>query len=367
MHHSCCHRSALDESSAHCSDCGGPLLRCAAFEECSGLVDTDGLCEVCIAPALVLDGALEARVGGALSIPLTVKNTARIARPLFLVGVWVRGAGGEWVPHETVWDRLDGDEAKALTIHAKPFEREGAQRLDVAFAFASRWRWREEVFAYTTGLEVKVDGDSAVTVQQNITYAADAPQTGATIYAPLRFEGGSPGARSADTGRRVLDLMRAPKLERTLGLRGTPAGPAVPRGVNLAWSGFERGCAPTDGPLVTHDGALGLGRSRTKSQGGTNDVRLLARTRDGAVDEDDSLGISRRHLTLWIENDRLMARVDSDRGAYLNGSRLKRDETHALEDGDVLAPLASGRAGLRVHTEAHHGVCHTVRLSASPA
>ncbi len=365
MHHTCCTRSASDLSAAHCPSCGGAILRCAAFEECGGLVDADGRCKVCIAPMMFLDGTGEARVGGALALPLTLKNAGGTGRPLFLAGAWVREAGGDWRELEVLWDRLDSGHTAALPVQSSTFEHAGTHRIDIAVALASRWRAREEVFAFAAGLQVEVHADAAITVQQNITYAPDAPQTGATIYSPLHITGERTGAGKPSAAR-VLDLMRAAKLERSLGLRGTRDGVAIPRGTKLVWTGFPSGSAPVDGSLLSSDGVLTLGRSRTVQQGGQNDVRLLAQTDRGEIDEAASLGISRHHFSLWIENDRLMLRVESDAGGYVNGERLDRAASTPLESGDVFSPVKNAPRGtaIEVHFDVNHAVCHTLRLSA---
>jgi len=377
MHHPCCYRSALDSASSFCGDCGGPLLRCAAFDECSGLVDTDGLCSVCIAPELYLDaGAAEsASVGGALALPLVVRNAAQVGRPLFLRGLWVReSGGGDWRAIDVAWERLDAGASAPAPVDASSLERSGTHRVEVLIAVASRWRWREEVVAFSATLEVTVEGSDAVSVQQNITYApgsqsdAGAPQTGATIYAPFRMESSERGAAATTSKPRALELVRAGRLEREFGLRGGRDGVAVPRAARLVWSGFGVGTTPVDGPIVTSGGSLTLGRARSKAAGGPNDVRLLALRSDGpagdTVDEAASRGISRRHLDLWIENDRLMLRVESERGVSVNSVLQPRGSVLALGDGDTFSPLRGEPTGatVRVRFEIHHDVVHAVEL-----
>jgi len=42
----CCYQHAVQADAVFCGDCGKPLLRCMAFEECGGLVRDDGCCAV---------------------------------------------------------------------------------------------------------------------------------------------------------------------------------------------------------------------------------------------------------------------------------------------------------------------------------
>lgn len=368
MSTSCCHRAALDLEAGYCDDCGAPLLRCPAHEECGGLLDADGRCPVCIAPELLLDagGLREARVGGALSLPLVLRNGARTGRPLFVHGVWTREAGGDWRSIELAWDRVDAGAAAPFTVRAEELGRAGVHALEIMLAVSNRWRWREEVLAFAAGLSVTVEQEEALTVQQNITYAADAPQTGATIYAPFRYQAeGGAAVKGAPTAAQPLLLTRAGKLERSFGLRGYDGGPVVSRAARIAWRGFGAGEAPADGPIVSADGLVTLGRSRAKPRGGSNDVRLLAHDGTGDLDEESSRGISRQHFHLCIENDRLLLRVESDRGAWINGEAVPRGTSVFLRDGDRFSPLPRGRGWLVVNVgfEEHHGRVETVTLT----
>ena len=366
MHKPCCYRSALGLDQGFCGECGRPLLRCSAFEECSGLLDDDGRCGICVAPELWLDAGAQvgARAGGALSLPLVFRNASQVARPLFLHSLHLRQGDADWQAVQVPWDRLDAQSSAATPVTLDLRERAGTQHIDLLMVVATRWRWREELFAFNSGLEVKVESDQALSVQQNITYAADAPQTGATIYAPLRMENSAKQQTPTSDAPRPMELVRAGRMEREFGLRSGPRGVTVPRKVQLEWKGWHAGQVPPDGPIVAEEGLLILGRSRTKIAGGSGDVRLLARNPAGEVDENSSLAISRRHLGLYIENDRLMLRVESERGAWINSQRLDRGCAQAIGDGDVVSTQRSALPGacLKVRFLAHHDVVHTVQL-----
>lgn len=357
MHHDCCYRTAIAADAAFCGECGGPILRCAAFEECAGLVDTDGRCGVCVAPELILGTTRTTQVGGLVSLPFVVRNASSVGRPLIVDRLLVRENGGPWREQELTWERLDAGATAPATVTTSPLSNAGSHRIEVTFVVCSRWRWREEVMAFSAGLELDVASGDGVTVQQTINVDSEAMAgTGGTIYAPLRFDGGGPVA--ADTlDARQLDLVRASRIERELGLRGGRDGLCVPRAVRAEWRGFPDGAAPVPGPIASRDGVLAIGRSRTAQQGGEGDVRLLALDGRGAVDEERSLRISRRHFSLWIQNDRLMLRADSSRGGDVAGVHVPAGESVALENGDR---FAAGGAGVSVRFEAHHGTVHTV-------
>lgn len=363
----CCHKTALDLTAAWCDDCGSPLLRCPAHEECGGLLDADGCCPVCIAPELSLDagGVRVARVGGALSLPLVLTNRARVGRPLFVKGFWTREPGGEWRPVEVPWERLEAGACAPLHVRAEALERAGVHHVEVLLALGTRWRWREEVTAFTAGLAVTVEQEEALTVQQNITYAADAPQTGATIYAPVKVSGEAREQNEGPGDAQPLVLTRAGKLERSLGLRGYDDGTVVARTVRLRWRGFAEGEAPPATPIVGADGMLYLGRSRARLRGGLNDVRLLAHDGRGGIDEQASRGISRQHFGLCVENGRLVLRVESDLGAWINGKAVPRGTSVLLRDGDRFSPIARDRGLLAVRAsfEVHHGVVEAVTFT----
>ena len=366
MHHDCCYRTALSADAAFCGECGGPILRCAAFEECGGLVDTDGRCGVCVAPELILGSTRTTRVGGVVSLPFVVRNASSVGRPLVVDRLLVRENGGAWRDQELTWERLDAGATAPATVTTSPLSNAGSHRIDVTLVVSSRWRWREEVMAFSAGLELDVAGSDGVNVQQTIHVDSEAMAGAGTIYAPLRFDGGGPvSAETLDA--RQLDLVRASRIERELGLRGDEAGLSVPRAVRTEWVGFPADSAPAAGPIATRDGLVGVGRSRTALQGGDGDVRLLALDGAGGVDEAGSLRISRRHFSLWIQNDRLMLRVDSSRGAEVAGARVAGGECVALRDGDRFAPFTGGSGArgpsVSVRFDAHHGVVHTVRFT----
>ena len=89
--HQCCVKSALNPNAAFCNDCGRPLYRCMAHAECGALLSDTGICGVCVDLELSLDtgAASTVREGGKLALPLVVKNTSRVGRPVFITGIWI--------------------------------------------------------------------------------------------------------------------------------------------------------------------------------------------------------------------------------------------------------------------------------------
>jgi len=363
----CCYRAASDLSTGYCDECGAALLRCAAFEECGGLLDGGGVCGVCIAPQLILEDSRPARAGGALALPLLLTNRAQVGRPIFVHSAHVREGDGDWRPLSLGSDRIDAGASIPIVLRTSPLERSGSHAVEVALALASRWRWREEVFCFTAGVHVDVEAGGQVSVVQNISYDASAAQTGATIYAPLRLENNE-RAPSASGGPEPLTLTRADRLERAFGLRGGPDGNLVPRGARLVWRGFAGGDAPSDGPIVTSDGTLHLGRARTRASGGPNDVRLLVSDARGVIDEAASRAISRQHLCLSITGGRLVLFVESELGAWVDGVHAARGALVPLRDGSRIKPLPPSASPLELalRMEARYGVVESVEVTRLP-
>ena len=182
--------------------------------------------------------------------------------------------------------------------------------------------------------------------------------------APLRLEQHE-RSPAASGGAEVLTLTRADRLERAFGLRGGADGNVVSRGARIVWRGFARGDAPADGPIVTADGALYLGRARARAGGGPNDARLLVSGANGAVDEEASLGISRRHLCLSITSGRLVLFCESELGVRGCDTFISRRAAVVQQDGDRvrLQPKGPTALDLTVHFEAQHGAVEALTIT----
>ncbi|MBI1339107.1 hypothetical protein GC169_02690 [bacterium] len=362
----CCRASARLKDAKFCDECGKPLLRCMAHEECGGLVRDDGWCRQCVSPELFLDsGAVnEVKVGGALALPLVFRNSASVGRPLFITKLWVREGEGERREQELAWERLDAGAQIPWSVQTSPLNNSGRHRFEVSFVASTRYRWREEAFTFAAELNIDVEQGGAITITQNIT----AGDTG-TAYAPIRLETGGEAQRNAGTSSvSQLALVRAERYDRVGELRGYPGGDRVSRGARIIWRGWPEGEAPFDGPITATDGLVTLGRARTHAQGGENDARLLVRSPGGAMDEALTQAISRRHIDLFIQKGRLYVHAAGEAGVRIDDRSVPRDGIEPLLSGEVLdvLPRQPGALSVRVQMKAHFGEISEVVLSLAP-
>ncbi len=145
-----------------------------------------------------------------------------VDRTVFVKGVWFRKGQDDWEQCHLAWDRIQPNGEQPINLVFDRLQLAGNHRVEVVIGLATRWRWREEIFAFSAGIEVRVEGDKEVVVQQNINYAADAPQTGATIYAPIRISNELHGnTLESPTAPQEIGLVRARVYERSFGWRGT--------------------------------------------------------------------------------------------------------------------------------------------------
>lgn len=364
----CCYTSATDLDATFCGECGKPLLRCMASEECGGLLDDQGLCTVCVAPRLQVDaGALTAaKVGSAVALPVSIENVSVVGRPLFVTKLWSREANGEWRKEALGWERLDAGQSRPATITASQLSHAGAHNIEILVAVSSRWRWREECYAFSAALRLSVESEASKSAP-TVTIGGKDAGHGNTVY----ISGQSDTATKTETTTEALNLemVRAEKEERRLGLRGLSETLWVPKNTKLSWRGFGAQDVLMDGPILTQDGLLAVGRTRSRRSGGLGDIRLLAETKDGAVDEDASRLISRRHFELYVQCNRLILRVTGSGGVRINGEAYGSGKEISLADGDRIAPLVStpDALTLNVSFRAEHGSVTEVILTRAPA
>lgn len=363
----CCYTATVDRDATYCDTCGKPLIRCMAAEECGGLLDDQGLCTVCVAPRLqVSAGALTAaKVGSAVALPLTIANVSAVERPLFVDQLWSREASGDWREEPLGWERLEAAQARPVTITASQLTRAGAHNIEILVAVSSRWRWREERFAFVANLRLTVEGDDTQAAPV-VTIGGESAGHGNTIY--IAGQGDKPHALQATTEAADLQLVRAEREERRLGLRGLNEQLWVPRTARFTWRGFAREDTPADGPILTPDGILAVGRSRGRRAGGPGDVRLLAETPDGAIDEQMSRLLSRRHFELYVESSRLVLRVTGNGGVRINGNALGPGKEQVLMDGDRIEPLVRAPEAIALQVQFHfeHGAVTEVAFVRVP-
>lgn len=365
----CCYAAALEDDATFCEDCGKPLIRCMAAEQCRGLLDDHGLCTICVQPMVQVDaGAVSvARVGDAVALPLTIVNASAAGRPLLVTGLWVREGGiGEWHKVQLGWERVGPGEARHAKIVAREITQTGNHNVELRIAVSNHYQWRKECYVFKTDLVltiapkkpasgpvVNIGGESAG--DHNVVYISS---------------GSEPATQTEKTDAVVgLDLSRVEIVERDFALRGISPALYVPRNVRLIWSGFPPMETPHDGPVTTRDGLLKMGRSRSVRDGGLMDVRLLAETPAGEVDGALSVTMSRHHFELYVECDRLMLRVVSDKGLRVNGEGYSRDEKVMLEDGAIISPLAKHPDALSIRVRFHveHKCVRQITLRRTPA
>ena len=337
----CCYASAVDLGATFCGVCGKPLLRCMAFEECGGLVDDVGLCPVCVAPHVQLTpGAMmSAQVGGEVALPFDLANLSSVGRPLFVTGLWSREGRGDWRKERLDWERLDAGTRAAAAVTAASIERAGSHKIDIMVTVSTRWRWRQESWAFATSVLLTVNDDDGKAGGPVVQISGENIGHGNLINISGQV-GGDRGEDRRTTDAIDLPMQRLDVAERDLGLRGLDTDLRVPRGTPVKFAGFAKGDVPPGGarPIVTSNGLLAFGRARTSGDG-AGDVRLAASGAGGTLDEDLSRMISRRHFELYIENDRLVLRVTGSNGVRVNGNAYGADKCVVLQDGDRIAPI----------------------------
>lgn len=361
----CCFKASLDREATFCDECGSPIQRCMATDECGGLLDAAGCCPICVAPELSLDAgsASSIKVGGTLALPLLVSNNSPVGRPLFVEEMWLKGDDSEPRQVDLTFQRLNSASTAEVGLRTGVLETTGLHRFDVHIVVATRYLWREERYVFTTAIAIPVDPEGPSEVVQNYNIQADEIGAGMTIYNPTRIQKEREAGIATHAEPIRLTLRRADTLERLLGHRGYKGNLAVTKSTALIWQGFDPGHAPLDGPIRTHTGVVGIGRASNAPEGGMNDVRLVI-THKGEIDEDASVHISRRHFHLFIENDRLMLRVESQNGLLVNDTPWRRGKMIALGDGDVIRPLVRrpNAVALKVQFETQHDEVNRIIL-----
>lgn len=364
----CCYTAAVDVDATFCGDCGKPLVRCMAVEECGGLLDDAGLCTVCVSPHVQVDsGALKvASVGGAVALPVSIANVSVVGRPIFVTRVWSREASSEWRPESLGWERLDAGQARPVSITANKLDRAGAHSIEILVEVSSRWRWRQERYAFAAALRLHVKAEDK-SVGPIVTLGGQEAGHGNTVY----ISGQSEKSDGLETTVEALDLgmERVEVEERRFGIRGISENLSVIRGVSLQWRGFAPEHVPVDGPILTANSLLAVGRTRGRRAGGTGDVRLLVEAADGSVDEDLSRLISRRHFELYLECDRLMLRVTGTGGVRVDGKAYGPGKAVALNDGAQIDPIVKtpDALSLKVQFQTEHKTVTQVTVTRSPA
>ncbi|MEM1149192.1 MAG: FHA domain-containing protein [Pseudomonadota bacterium] len=308
----------------------------------------------------------QATVGSGLTLPLTVRNASPVGLPLFVTNIYSRWGRGEWQEEQKSWERLDTGKSAPANIHTERLETSGTYRIEVLIMLATRWRWREERFAFTSSFTMTVAepddrGGHDIDIQGDTVGPV-------TVYVSDRRTQG-PSDVKASSEAVELVLTRADSAERQFGLRGNDDGLITPKTARLAFRGFVREDAPPDGLIGGEAGIYRVGRDRTRPGGGQGDLRLQILDRQGQPDEARARMISRHHFDLYIECGRLMLRVQGQNGLRLNEKTLRRGDAVSLESGDVLYPVARGRDDLQLvfDFDVHAGSTNSVTITRHPA
>jgi hypothetical protein len=330
-----------------------------------------------VRPQLFLDkdAVTEVKSGGVLVLPLVFYNASGIARPLFVTDVWVREGDAPRRRIELPWKRLDSGGSNRLSVQTGALERQGRHGIEITMAVATNYFVREERFAFTSSLSLEVEQGGSLVINQTIN-TSGAGTGSDTVYAPIRLEtvgdqkkaAGPAGGKAAELG-----LQRADAFEAAQGVRGYTDGPlkgsVVSRGAKIVWKGFgEHG--PANGPITTKDSLIALGRGKTLADGGDNQVQLLVADAKGAVDEQLSQAISRRHLELFIQSGKLCARITGSAGVVVGDHRYGADDALAvIGHGDTIRvlPKYAYALALQVRMRANQGHIDEIMITRVPA
>lgn len=347
----CCYASVqADPNAVYCAECGSPLVRCMAFQECRGLVGDDGLCGQCVDARLVIvpGATMRAPIGGQVAVPFNFLNASKIDRPLFVTGLWSRERG-DWRHERLGWEKLDPGARASASVTACEIEAAGLHEIVLMWSIATRWKMREENFVFSTRVLLTI-GDDSDKAGSTIQISSENQMNGNIIQIHEREP--RPGEDGKIVDAIDMKLDRLDREERELGLRGMDAGERVTCGTAFEFKGFPPGEVPQAGlPIVTPQAMLVFGRGEPRARGGETDVQLLVRGEDGALDEQASQSISRRHFELYVQNDRLVLHVSSGNGLCVNGAFHEQDESVRLADGDTIAPLSELPDGLGIRVD----------------
>lgn len=372
----CCHRQALAVDSAFCAECGRLLLRCMAFQECLSLVTPGGACPICVAPALWLDkGAVtQSQLGRRLAIPFVLRNASGAGRPLRVESIVAREAAGE-VPVPLPWEEIDAQSERGFTVETPPLDQAGMRSLDLLATLASRYKGREERYAFGASVKLEIDTAEPTQIVQNINLSGAQFATGGMIHAPVAGRTAAGRAPAALSERLPVAFERAERFEITHGIRGYRSGALrVPRSVEFAFPGFRESECPPKGATIGQRGALACGRAGRQFDAARNplpsDLSLRVHDpRTGALDERAVAFISRHHFDLLVMNDRLHVVPRGGNGLEVNGKRLAIGGVHELADGDELVPIPGHREllALKIRFRAALGIVETIEIAREPA
>jgi len=344
----CCRISALESPDAtFCIECGEPLLRCMAFEECGGIVDETGLCPVCVRLQLQLvpGATMKAAVGGSVAVPFELVNGSGVDRPLFVKRLWSREKG-ELREERLGWERLSPGERGPATVTACEIDTHGQHKIEIMWEVATQWLTREEHFVFSATVLLEIP-EKIVEAGATIQISSENQMNGNVIQITNPDRNAAGSERLVD--RLDMNVKRLDRTERDMGIRGIDQQSVMLRSARFRYFGFGPGqVLANDKPIVTADAMLHFGRADLRGQGGRSDARLLLQDGDGGLDRENSLRINREAFDIYIENERPMLRVSGQFGLRVNGNAFGQDKRVALADGDVIAPLVADQQAVSI-------------------
>lgn len=371
----CCHRHALDADSAFCGECGRLLLRCMAFQECMSLVTPTDPCPVCIAPRLFLDrGAVtRSNVGERLSIPLVFCNTSKVHRPIRVEAMTAQNDGRD-TPIALDWEQVDAEAERGLTVETPSLDHAGIHTVRVVATLASRYKGREERYAFASNVKLSVEAPEQLQLVQNINLSGAQFETGGMVHAPVSLRPQGQRAAAQLREREALPLERAERYEIEHGIRGYVEGALrVPRTAAFVFTGFPASDRPADGATIGQRGALACGRASLRYDAEVNplpsDLSLRIYKRAGELDEQATVFISRHHFDLLVMNDRLCVQLRGANGLQVNDRKLAAGAVETLRDGDRIVPLPGhpDKLALRVRFRTSFGNVERIEIAREPA
>lgn len=372
---SCCHASALAPNTAFCGECGRMLLRCMAFQECMSLVTPHDPCPMCIAPSLFLEkgAVVSCNRGARLSIPLVFRNSATVQRPLRVESIAAFAGRGE-TPVALAWEHVEAQTERRFNVDTAPFEEAGLHAVGIVITMATRYKGREERYAFAAHVKIAVEAPEHTEIVQNFNLAGAQLGTGTLINASPQQR---PSARAEATPlgeREALLLERAERYEMEKGIRGYAAASLrVPRTLGFTFQGFPANDRPADGATIGQNGALACGRSGRHYDAETNplpnDLSLRPYKRNGELDEEAAMFISRHHFDFVVLNDRLCVQARGANGLQVGSRKLANGEIAAVEDGDRIFPMPGhpDKLSLRVRFLTSLGSVETAEITRIPA
>ena len=358
----CCARSALNMDAAFCDECGRAILRCMAHAECGSLLDDFGLCHVCVDLEVSLDAgaASSVREGGKLALPLVLRNSSGVGRPLFVTGLWIKEDDGALRPVPLPFERIEPQSQASVSVRTDTLDHAGMHQVDVFISVATRYQWRQEQFIFASYVLFPVESKDPGGPSTIVNVNADQVGAGFTVYNPTRIEADRAKGVVTEIAPVPLKVIRADAAERNLNVRGYDDGMQVPRGVAIAWRGFDKDEAPSDGPIVNSSGLLLAGRN-SREAGNDLSLRLGVGKRSEAL----LMSISRLLFSLYTESGQFMLRVEGQYGLRVNNTSFERTQNVRLSSGDIIQPLRKQpkQFEIKVGFEEEHGVVTRIVLT----